>query len=136
MFKPLSSPTKYKAGWSKSAHTFEFGSALVPRSCWLWRWGHVRQSPAPNPGSAAATAGAAATNRAVFVAFPGGVHVYGPRAIRLITTITGGVDEPSALAFDGFGTLYVANAGDNTVSGYAAGKSAPARGIRMVLPSR
>ena len=127
MFKPLSSPTESRAGWSKSAAYVRVwlgvGTALLALALGSCSAG----VPAPNPGSAAATAGAAATNRAVFVAFPGGVHVYGPRAIRLITTITGGVDEPSALAFDRFGTLYVANAGDNTVSGYAAGKSAPVR---------
>ncbi len=127
MFKPLSSPTESRAGRSKSAAYVRVwlgvGNAVLALALGSCSAG----VSAPNPKSAAATAATAATNRAVYVAYPGGVHVYGPRAIRLITTITGGVDEPSALAFDRFGTLYVANAGDNTVSGYAAGKSAPAR---------
>ena len=127
MFKPLSSPTESRAGWSKSAAYVRVwlgvGTALLALALGSCSAG----VPAPNPASAAATAATAVTNRAVYVAYPGGVHVYGPRAIRLITTITDGVDEPSALAFDRFGTLYVANAGDNTVSGYATGKSAPVR---------
>ena len=129
MLERSSSPTESRAGWSKSAAYVRvwFGVdnavlalALALGSCSAGVSG-------PNPESAAATAATAGTNRAVFVAYPGGVHVYGSRAIGLITTITRGIDEPSALAFDRFGTLYVANAGDNTVSGYATGKSAPVR---------
>ena len=124
---PLSSPTESRAGWLKSAAFVRvrlgIGNAVLALALGSCSAG----VSVPNFESAAATAARAATNRAVYVAYPGGVHVYGPRANRLITTITRGVDEPSALAFDRFGTLYVANAGDNTVSAYATRKSLPVR---------
>jgi hypothetical protein len=125
MFWPLATPTESRAGWLKFAAYVRLHLGVGNAVLALALGSCSAAVSVPNLESAAGRT--AATNRAVYVAYPGGVQVYGPRANRLITTITRGVDEPSALLFDRLGTLYVANAGDNTVSAYATGKSVSVR---------
>jgi sugar lactone lactonase YvrE len=50
---------------------------------------------------------------------PSTVTVYAPGSESVRRTITAGLTLPTALAFDGFGNLYVANNGGNTVTVYA-----------------
>ena len=49
------------------------------------------------------------------------VTVYAPGSKNVLRTISQGVNAPYALAFDGSGDLYVANANANTVTVYASG---------------
>lgn len=57
------------------------------------------------------------------------VGVYSYRAKTLLRTISQGIDEPIAFAFDSGGNVYIANYGDATVSVYASGGTSPIRTI-------
>jgi DNA-binding beta-propeller fold protein YncE len=67
------------------------------------------------------------------------VTVYAPGSSKVLRAISQGVKGPDALAFDGSGNLYVANAGGNNaatwVTVYAPGSTSPSRRIsRRSIP--
>jgi len=82
--------------------------------------------------NAARVAPNAAKTPLVFVASQGGsngaVYAFNPDgATRPLQTIVAGISEPTGIALDSTGTLYVANSGNNTVAAYAAGTTSPSK---------
>jgi hypothetical protein len=94
--------------------------ALALGSC-----AHGFQATPPVVGSAGGAAAPAVRKPAVYVAYAGGVNVYNAKAGLLLTRIVNGISSATALTFDRFGTLYVANGGNDTVTAYPAGKRTP-----------
>jgi DNA-binding beta-propeller fold protein YncE len=76
---------------------------------------------------------ASAAGKYLYAATASSISVYGPGKTAPMRTITAGVAEPSAMAFDHAGNLYVANSakGANTVTVYAVGGTNLLRAIRM-----
>lgn len=93
------------------------------------------------PGAAAVTSGtqpsaiasqrrpAKAEHLYVANAGPSTVTVYAANGSSVLRTISDGVSQPDAMAFDAAGNLYVANAGTDTVTVYAPGSSSVLRTV-------
>ena len=81
-------------------------------------------SPLPIAAGAKASATQSSNLYVLSVGFSGGidsVQVFRAGSKKLLREITQGLSEPTSMAFDGLGDLYVANYGTNTVTVYAAG---------------
>jgi hypothetical protein len=72
---------------------------------------------------------APATNPNLYVANEATVTVYAQGSTKVLRTISKGLSDPFALAFDSSANLYVSNYANNTVTVYAPGGTYPLRTI-------